>query len=85
LAAPIDGGGFRRIFVQVLLPMSTPIIVVAAFMQATGVWNDYILGLMFAGRDKLPMTVALPGQRQSALIGFSPFAVSTPKRYGISM
>lgn len=58
-AARIDGGGFVRIFVQLMLPMSTPIIIVAAIMQVTGVWNDYILGLVFAGRDNLPMTVQL--------------------------
>ncbi len=58
-AARIDGGGFWRIFVQLMLPMSTPIIIVAAIMQVTGVWNDYILGLVFAGRDNLPMTVQL--------------------------
>ncbi|MDP2367388.1 carbohydrate ABC transporter permease [Rhodoferax sp.] len=58
-AARIDGGGFFRIFVQLMLPMSTPIIIVAAIMQVTGVWNDYILGLVFAGRDNLPMTVQL--------------------------
>ena len=58
-AARIDGGGFIRIFVQLMLPMSTPIIIVAAIMQVTGVWNDYILGLVFAGRENLPMTVQL--------------------------
>ena len=58
-AARIDGGGFLRIFVQLMLPMSVPIIVVAAIMQVTGVWNDYILGLVFAGRENLPMTVQL--------------------------
>ncbi len=58
-AARIDGGGFWRIFLQLMLPMSTPIIVVAAIMQVTGVWNDYILGLVFAGREHLPMTVQL--------------------------
>lgn len=58
-AARIDGGGFFRIFAQVMLPMSLPIIVVAAIMQVTGVWNDYILGLQFAGTENLPMTVQL--------------------------
>lgn len=58
-AARIDGGGFFRIFAWVMLPMSLPIIVVAAIMQVTGVWNDYILGLVFAGTDNLPMTVQL--------------------------
>ncbi|MBC7916257.1 MAG: carbohydrate ABC transporter permease [Rhodoferax sp.] len=58
-AARIDGGGFVRIFVQLMLPMSTPMIIVAAIMQVTGVWNDYLFGLVFAGRDNLPMTVQL--------------------------
>ena len=58
-AARIDGGGFWRIFVQLMLPMSVPIVIVAAIMQITGVWNDYILGLVFAGRENLPMTVQL--------------------------
>lgn len=58
-AARIDGGGFLRIFFQLMLPMSVPIVIVAAIMQVTGVWNDYILGLVFAGRDNLPMTVQL--------------------------
>jgi glucose/mannose transport system permease protein len=58
-AARIDGGGFWRIFIQLMLPMSAPMLVVAAIMQLTGVWNDYILGLVFAGGDHLPMTVQL--------------------------
>ena len=58
-AARIDGGGFWRIFVQLMLPMSLPIIVVAVIMQVTGIWNDFLLGLVFAGRDNLPMTVQL--------------------------
>lgn len=58
-AARIDGAGFWRIFLELVLPMSLPIVVVAAIMQVTGVWNDYILGLVFAGRDNLPMTVQL--------------------------
>jgi glucose/mannose transport system permease protein len=58
-AARIDGAGFWRIFAQLVLPMSLPVIGVAAIMQLTGVWNDYLLGLVFAGRDNLPMTVQL--------------------------
>jgi glucose/mannose transport system permease protein len=58
-AARIDGGGFWTIFLRVLLPMSTPMIVVAAILQVTGIWNDFIFGLTFAGRENLPMTVQL--------------------------
>jgi glucose/mannose transport system permease protein len=58
-AARVDGGGFWRIFLQLMVPMSTPIIVVAIIMQVTGIWNDFILGLVFAGTRNLPMTVQL--------------------------
>jgi glucose/mannose transport system permease protein len=58
-AARIDGGGFWTIFLKVMLPMSTPMLIVAVILQVTGIWNDFILGLVFAGRDNLPMTVQL--------------------------
>lgn len=58
-AARIDGGGFWSIFFRIILPMSTPIIVVATILQVTGIWNDFIFGLTFAGRENLPMTVQL--------------------------
>jgi glucose/mannose transport system permease protein len=32
---------------------------VALILQFTGVWNDYLFGLVFAGREHLPMTVQL--------------------------
>jgi len=58
-AARVDGAGFFRIFWSVMLPMATPMLVVAVILQVTGIWNDFILGLVFAGRDNLPMTVQL--------------------------
>jgi len=45
--------------VQLMLPMSLPIVVVALIMQVTNIWNDFVLGLVFAGRENLPMTVQL--------------------------
>ena len=58
-AARVDGAGFWRIFVSVMAPMSIPILVVAVILQVTGIWNDFLLGLVFAGRDNMPMTVQL--------------------------
>ncbi len=58
-AARVDGAGFWRIFGVIMLPMALPIIVVAVILQVTGVWNDFIFGLVFAGRENLPMTVQL--------------------------
>jgi glucose/mannose transport system permease protein len=58
-AARIDGGGFWRIFVSVMLPMSTPMLIVATIMQVTGTWNDFLMGLIFGSADIAPMTVQL--------------------------
>lgn len=58
-AARVDGAGFWRIFFVVMLPLARPVIVVAAIVQVTGVWNDYVLGLVFAGAEQQPMTVQL--------------------------
>ena len=58
-AARVDGGGFWRVFFQLMLPMATPMLIVAGIIQVTGVWNDYVLGLVFAGTEHLPMTVQL--------------------------
>lgn len=58
-AARVDGGKFWSIFLRLILPMSTPIITVAAILQITGIWNDYILGVTFAGTENFPMTVQL--------------------------
>ncbi|EAQ64788.1 hypothetical protein MED121_23604 [Marinomonas sp. MED121] len=58
-AARIDGAGFFKVFFVIMLPMSTPIIIVAVIMQVTNIWNDFLIGLVFAGSDNLPMTVQL--------------------------
>ncbi len=58
-AARVDGAGFWRIFLEIMLPMSVPMVMVASIFQFTGIWNDFLIGLVFAGRDNLPMTVQL--------------------------
>ncbi len=58
-AARVDGAGFWRIFFEIMLPMSLPIFAVAFVIQVTGIWNDFLFGLIYAGRDNFPMTVQL--------------------------
>jgi glucose/mannose transport system permease protein len=58
-AARVDGAGFWRILLRVMLPMSLPIFTVAIILQVTGIWNDYLFGLVFAGQPNYPMTVQL--------------------------
>jgi glucose/mannose transport system permease protein len=58
-AAMIDGASFFQIFRRILLPNSTPIIIVTVIYQFTNIWNDFLFGSTFAAGDNSPMTVAL--------------------------
>lgn len=58
-AARIDGAGFWAVLLRIMLPMSMPIAVVAVILQTTGIWNDFLFGLVIAGRENMPMTVQL--------------------------
>lgn len=58
-AARVDGAGFWGVFLKILAPMSTPIFVVAIILQVTGIWNDFLFGVVFAGTQNFPMTVQL--------------------------
>lgn len=58
-AARIDGAGFLATFWYVMLPLSLPVCAVALVLQFTYIWNDFILGLTFAGPGRQPVTVAL--------------------------
>jgi glucose/mannose transport system permease protein len=58
-AARVDGAGFWGIFFRIMLPMSLPIFTVAIILQVTGIWNDFLFGVIYAGRENLPMTIQL--------------------------
>jgi len=58
-AGRVDGAGFWRIFIYIMLPMSVPVTTVAVILQVTGIWNDFLFGIIFAGRSNWPMTVQL--------------------------
>ncbi|WP_341678275.1 carbohydrate ABC transporter permease [Niveibacterium sp. SC-1] len=58
-AARIDGAGFVRIFLRIILPLSGPIIVVSIIWQFTQIWNDFLFGVVFSAGEKQPITVAL--------------------------
>ena len=58
-AARVDGAGYWRILFMVFLPMSAPILIVAVILQVTGIWNDFLFGVIFAGPTNYPMTVQL--------------------------
>jgi glucose/mannose transport system permease protein len=58
-AARVDGAGFWTIYFKIMLPMSLPIFVVAMILQVTGIWNDFLFGVVFTRPEYYPMTVQL--------------------------
>jgi glucose/mannose transport system permease protein len=58
-AARIDGAGFWRIFFRIIVPLSTPIVMVTLIWQFTNIWNDFLFGVAFSGADSKPITVGL--------------------------
>lgn len=58
-AARIDGAGFWKIFMRIIIPVSMPIIVVSLIWQFTQIWNDFLFGVVYSSGDQQPITVAL--------------------------
>jgi glucose/mannose transport system permease protein len=58
-AARVDGAGFWAIYFRIMLPMSLPIFVVAIILQVTGIWNDFLFGVVYTKPELYPMTVQL--------------------------
>ena len=45
-AAIVDGAGFLRVFLQIMLPLSKPVIATVVIMQLISSWNDFLLPLV---------------------------------------
>ena len=58
-AATLDGASFWQIFWRIVVPLSTPILVVTLIWQFTSIWNDFLYGVVFSGADSKPITVGL--------------------------
>jgi len=58
-AARVDGAGFWQIYFQIMIPMALPIFVVAIILQVTGIWNDFLFGVIYTKPETYPMTVQL--------------------------
>ena len=52
-SAMMDGAGYLRIFVGIILPVSKPILATVAIFQAVGLWNSYSDNLYFASTSRL--------------------------------
>jgi putative aldouronate transport system permease protein len=76
-AARIDGAGEWRIFLQIVLPLSKPVLAVMGLFYAVGYWNTYFNALLYINdSEKWPIQVVL---QQYVLAGVAiPGAVVSP-------
>jgi multiple sugar transport system permease protein/raffinose/stachyose/melibiose transport system permease protein len=59
-AALIDGLGYGRVFVRILLPLAVPAMFAIAVLQFIQIWDDLLVGLLFLQTpDVRPITVGL--------------------------
>ncbi len=58
-SARMDGAGFFGVLFRILLPSSSPIIIVTVIWQFTNIWNEFLFGASFSDFDSYPLTVAL--------------------------
>jgi glucose/mannose transport system permease protein len=75
-AAMLDGANFWQIFRRIVLPLSTPILMVTLIWQFTQIWNDFLYGVVFSGADSKPITVGLNNLANTS---------STVKEYNVDM
>ena len=61
---PDEGGAHRRRrllpdLLAIILPLSPPILIVTVIWQFTGIWNEFLYGVIFTSGEQQPVTAAL--------------------------
>jgi multiple sugar transport system permease protein len=65
-AAVLDGATTWRIFARVYLPMASSALVAVFILQATFIWNDFLLGLVLSQSDTVrPIVTSLAGMQST--------------------
>ena len=58
-AARVDGAGHLTVFARLVVPLSVPAIASLCIFQFMYIWNDYLIGRIFGGRDNIPIVAKL--------------------------
>ncbi|SDC94067.1 carbohydrate ABC transporter permease [Glycomyces harbinensis] len=65
-ASVLDGASTWRIFYRVYLPMASSALVAVFILQATFIWNDFLLGLVLSQSDTVrPIVTTLAGMQST--------------------
>lgn len=90
-AARMDGANEMRIFFQIMIPISKPILASVGLFYALNYWNDWFMGLMFVDNERLfPLQLILRRmvsnmEAAKNLIPASAAIAVTPPTYGVRM
>ena len=71
-SAKIDGAGFFRIFIQIIVPMAKPVVSTVAIMNVLGLWNEFMLINILVRRNSL----------RSLSVGIMKFSGALTSDYG---
>ena len=58
-AARVDGAGHLTVFLRLVVPLSVPALASLAIFQFMWIWNDLLIGIVFAGPDNRPIVAKL--------------------------
>lgn len=75
-AAVIDGAGRWQIFRHVALPIARPGIVVAMILSVIFSWNNFVFGIVLAGRETRTLPVAVYNMISFEQLSWGPLAAA---------
>jgi raffinose/stachyose/melibiose transport system permease protein len=71
-SARIDGGGYFRIFLSIVLPMTVPVVTVLAILNITATWNEFAIINILVSKTEL----------KSLPLGINKFSGTLSSDYG---
>ena len=75
-AAMIDGAGRLDVFLKVTLPIARPGIVVSAILAVIFSWNNFVFGVVLAGRETRTLPVAVYNMLSFEQVSWGPLAAA---------
>ena len=86
-SAKIDGAGQLRIFAQIILPISKPIIATIALFAAFGYWNDWFQASLYISDKNLQTLQSMLNNIQNNIeyIANNPYGGLSLQQYKASM
>jgi alpha-glucoside transport system permease protein len=58
-AARVDGAGHFTVYSRLVMPLSVPALASLAIFQFMWIWNDLLIGIVFAGPDNRPIVAKM--------------------------